>query len=66
MKDELNKLLGALGQGNCGVKRQTATFFDLQRDKNTQLKMLFKEMQNNSGNINQIQRFSKLSNHTLK
>lgn len=33
MKDELNKLLRALGQRKCGVKRETATFFDLQRDK---------------------------------
>lgn len=33
MKDELNKLLRALGERDCGVKREATTFFDLQRDK---------------------------------
>lgn len=33
MKDELNKLLRALRQRDRGVKREAATFFDLQRDK---------------------------------
>lgn len=43
MKDELNKLLRALGQRDCGVKREAATFFDLQR-QNSQLKTEFKQI----------------------